>query len=253
MNNEEFILERLNKIGDSLSKRDSALTLIGLGSAGIELDRLDQFSDLDFFVIVKAGDKAQYLEDLSWLRDVAEIGYCFQNTQDGYKLLFADGVFCEFAVFDESELKNAVFTKGRIVWKTEGVSDAIAVPQRHVEGRQQHTKEWLMGEALTNLYVGLCREQRGEKLSAMRFIQGYAVDRVLDLIELLESATSINGDEFNIERRCEQRYPASSKKLPEMMQGYEKNKASARAVLSFLDQRFELNQRMKQAVLELCE
>ena len=40
-----------------------------------------------------------------------------------------------------------------------------------------------LGEALTNLYVGMAREKRGEKLSAMRFIQGYAVDRLLELAE----------------------------------------------------------------------
>ncbi|MBA4383242.1 MAG: hypothetical protein C0410_00760 [Anaerolinea sp.] len=252
MKNIEFILERLNGIGDVLSKRDSALALIALGSVGIQLDRMDQYSDLDFFVIVKTGCKPQYLEDLSWLKDVAEVGYCFQNTQDGYKLLFADGVFCEFAVFDEDELKNAVFTKGRIVWKADGVSDDIAIPQRIVEKKERSSTEWLIGEAVTNLYVGLCREKRGEKLSAMRFIQGYAVDRVLELSEMLESATLIDGDEFNIERRYEQRYPASSKALPEMLQGYEKNRESAISVVSFLEEHYTINPFMKQAVLDLC-
>ena len=145
MNNKEFILERLDELGRALSKKDSALALIGLGSVGIQLDRMDQYSDLDFFVIVKSGCKAQYLEDLSWFTDVAGVGYCFQNTNDGFKLLFVDGVFCEFAIFDENELKSAVFTKGRIIWKTEKVSDAIAIPQSPIEGRQQHNKEWLIG------------------------------------------------------------------------------------------------------------
>lgn len=251
MNSIDLLLNRINEIGKVLSKKDSALALIGLGSVGLELDRLDQFSDLDFFVIVKAGFKQQYLEELSWLKEVAEVSYCFMNTQDGYKLLFSDGVFCEFAVFEEDELNNAVFTPGRIVWKAEGVSDQIAIPQRGVDGRQQHSVEWLVGEALTNLYVGLCREQRGEKLSAMRFIQGYAVDRVLELVEQLEPAAAVHSDEFNIERRFERRYPISSKELPDMMQGYEKNRDSARAILSFLDGHFEVNTCMKQAVVQL--
>ncbi len=185
MNTREFILGRLDEIGNVLSQKDSALALVGLGSAGIQLDRMDQYSDLDFFVIVKNGCKLQYLDDLNWLKDVGEVGYCFKNTQDGYKLLFTDGVFCEFAVFEEEELKTAVFSSGRIIWKAEGVSDKIALPQKQKEEQPKRSTEWLVGEALTNLYVGLCRERRGEKLSAMRFIQGYAVDRVLDLMELL--------------------------------------------------------------------
>ena len=251
MNTREFILGRLDEIGNVLSQKDSALALIGLGSAGIQLDRMDQYSDLDFFVIVKNGCKPQYLEELSWLKGAAEVGYCFQNTQDGYKLLFTDGVFCEFAVFEEEELKTAVFSAGRIIWKAEGVSDKIALPQKQKEEQPKRSTEWLVGEALTNLYVGLCRERRGEKLSAMRFIQGYAVDRVLDLMELLESAAPSQRDEFNIERRFEQRYPPAAKKLPGMLLGYEKNHESARAVLLFLDEHFEVNKCMKQVVLEL--
>ncbi|MHB8136733.1 MAG: hypothetical protein ACYDH1_21180 [Anaerolineaceae bacterium] len=251
MNTREFILGRLDEIGNVLSQKDSALALIGLGSAGIQLDRMDQYSDLDFFVIVKNGCKPQYLDDLNWLKDVGEVGYCFKNTQDGNKLLFTDGVFCEFAVFEEEELKTAVFSAGRIIWKAEGVSDKIALPQKQKEEQPKRSTDWLVGEALTNLYVGLCRERRGEKLSAMRFIQGYAVDRVLDLMELLESAAPSQRDEFNIERRFEQRYPPAAKKLPGMLLGYGKNHESARAVLLFLDEHFEVNECMKQVVLEL--
>ncbi len=251
MDKTKLLLSRLNEIGKALSKKESALALIGLGSVGTELDRLDQFSDLDFFVIVKTGFKQQYLEDLSWLKEIADVAYCFMNTQDGYKLLFVDGIFCEFALFDENEIKNAVFTPGRIVWKAEGVSDQIAIPQRQLDERQQHSVEWLIGEALTNLYVGLCREKRGEKLSAMRFIQFYAVDRILELMETMETATSTSGDFFNLERRFESRYPCPSKELPVMLQGYEKNRESARAILLFLGEHFEINPDMKQTVLDL--
>lgn len=251
MNSTEFILNRLDEIGNTLTNKDSALALIGLGSVGSELDRLDRYSDLDFFVIVRNGCKQQYLDNLDWLSKVSPIGYCFMNTQDGYKLLFADGVFCEFAVFDEGELTNAVFTPGRIIWKADGVSESIAIPQKPVESQQKRSTEWLVGEALTNLYVGLCREKRGEMLSAMRFIQGYAVDRVLELVEQIESAESIHRDEFNIERRFEQRYPWAANKISSMLLGYEHNRESARAILSFLEEHFGVNHSMKQAMLEL--
>jgi len=59
MNTPEKLLKRLDDIGQELSKRPGALALIGLGSVGLERERLDTFSDLDFFVIVQAGYKAQ--------------------------------------------------------------------------------------------------------------------------------------------------------------------------------------------------
>lgn len=252
MNKPEQLLNRLDEIGKTLSKTQNALALIGLGSVGIDTNRLDQFSDLDFFVIVKAESKPQYLENLDWLTNIAPAAYCFANTPDGYKLLYEDGVFCEFAVFDEAELEETVFSPGRVVWKAEGVSDNIGIPQRAIQQKQQPSTEWLIGEAVTNLYVGLSRDRRGEKLSAMRFIQNYAVDRILELAERIEAVESIARDEFNIERRCEQRIPAVIKLLPGFLQGYERNQESALAALSYLDRNFEINPAMKQAILRLC-
>jgi len=45
----QILLTRLDDIGRSLDSTGRALALLGLGSVGLEADRLDQFSDLDFF------------------------------------------------------------------------------------------------------------------------------------------------------------------------------------------------------------
>jgi hypothetical protein len=111
------LLKRLDEIGDSLSQSGHALALIGLGSVGEELHRLDDYSDLDFFAIVEDGCKQRYMENLDWLSALCPIAYCFPNTDDGYKLLFGDGIFCEFAVFEMRELQEIPFSAGRIIWK----------------------------------------------------------------------------------------------------------------------------------------
>lgn len=49
--------------------------------------------------------------------------------------------------------------------------------------------------------IGLGRFRRGEKLSAARFIQHYAVDRVLELAKLLEREIGGQEDVFANERR----------------------------------------------------
>jgi len=248
----QLLLKRLNDIGHSLEQSGHALALIGLGSVGLELHRLDEFSDLDFFVIVEAGYKHSYIKDLQWLSQLCPIAYCFLNTHDGYKLLFEDGVFCEFAVFEPDELQVIPFAPGRIVWKQPHVAETISQPSKPAAIHSKRDQDWLLGEALTNLYVGMAREKRGERLSAMRFIQSYALDRLLELVEYVEGAQSVVCDEFAAERRFEGRYTEASRHLSQWAQGYEHNRESALAILSFLEQHFELNSSIVKAIRELC-
>ncbi|MBK8985890.1 MAG: hypothetical protein IPM39_07375 [Chloroflexi bacterium] len=250
----QALLERLDDIGRSLARSGRGLALLGLGSCGTDLARLDAYSDLDFFSVVQPGSKERFLQDLSWLSDIAPVGYVFRNTADGYKLLFSDGIFCEFAVFEPEEVARAVYTAGRIVWQA---ADFVA-ERWLVEGERPSptpipaNADWLVGEALTNLYVGLGRFQRGEKLSAMRFIQGYAVDRLIELTPLLETAQPTFPDPFAAERRLEQRFPQLAQQLPAFMPGYDHSPAAACAILTFLEQHFPVNPTIKAAIVALC-
>ena len=129
MNKTALLKHRLLAIADGLEHNSNALGLLGLGSAGLELDRMDDYSDLDFFAIVKQGWKHQFVENLHWLSDIHPIAWCFRNTADGYKLLYADGVFCEFAVFEPQELAHIPYAEGRYVWRDQSLADLTAKPQ----------------------------------------------------------------------------------------------------------------------------
>lgn len=247
------LLKRLNEIGHSLERSGHALALIGLGSVGLELDRLDSYSDLDFFAIVEEGYKRTYLDSLHWLSNIHPIAYSFLNTEDGYKVLFEDGIFCEFAVFESAELERIPFAPGRTVWKRAEIPVTFGQPTTFPLSKEKRSKDWLLGEALTNLYVGLNRENRGEKLSATRFIQGYAVDRMLELVEDVEAAKETHRDPFVNERRFEQRFPNLIPQLGAWMQGYQKNRESALASLDFLEGHFEVNEALAKAIRELCD
>jgi hypothetical protein len=247
------LLNRLNSIGCSLEKSGHALALIGLGSVGVETERLDAYSDLDFFVIVEDGYKSRYIDNLDWLSSLCPIAYAFRNSADGYKLLFEDGVFCEFAVFEEPELKVIHFSAGRIIWKQPHVDEIIRVPAAASAPPRTLEVEWAVGEALTNLYVGLGRFRRGEKLSAMRFIQHYAVDRVLELAELVENENNGRKDQFASERRFEQRFPKVAQELPHFIQGYGCSCESAQAILEFLERHFDVNQAMAKRIRHLID
>lgn len=245
------LIQRLDDIGQSLAQTSHALALIGLGSAA-ETERMDAYSDLDFFVIVEPGHKQTFLQNLSWLTAVSPLAYCFQNTADGHKLLFEDGIFCETAVFEPAELSHIPFAEGRIVWKADGIDDAIRTPIKPPTPHTPHPVEWLVGEALTNLYVGLGRYQRGEKLSAYFFVQQYAVGRILDLSPYVAAETAVSKDPFTPDRRYEQRFPTLAHHLPNFIQGYAHTPQSALAILAFLDQHFDVNPALKAKIVELA-
>ena len=235
------LLQRLDEIGQSLEQSGHALALIGLGSVGLELERLDEHSDLDFFAIVKDGFKPSYLQDLSWLAAPAPLAYAFRNTRDGFKALYEDGIFCEFAVFEITELEGIPFTAGRIVWKAAHIPDSLAQPAGS-QPTSEFNLEHNLGEAITNLYIGLKRLKRGETLSAMRFVQGFALDRVLELADHLEPVRAgVRRDPYSRERRIEQRQPALAPHLPALAQGYQGTAQSAQAMLDWLEARFVVN------------
>jgi hypothetical protein len=252
MHKRELLLKRFEEIGRSLQASGRALALLGLGSVGLETGRLDEFSDLDFFVVAKDGAKASFIESLAWLAQAAPVAYSYRNTADGHKVLFEDGVFCEFAVFEAHELSGIPFAHGRLVWREEGFDETVCVPRR-AAGRAPSSPEWLLGEALTSLYVGLCRLRRGEKLAAMRAIQVQAVSHTLELAVTVEQPTPVPADQFNGERRLEQRFPALAAELASFMRGYERSRESALAILAFLERHFEVNRAMASAIRRLCE
>ncbi len=235
-----LLLARIDKIGASLAASGHALALIALGSIGRDTHRLDAWSDLDFFAIVEPGHKARYLDRLDWLAAAHPLAWHFQNTRDGHKALMADGVFCEFAVFEPAELEAVPFAPGRVVWKRDGIDDTIALPRRPLPDARLPDEAWIVGEALSNLLVGLQRWHRGEKLAAMRMVQSHALDRLIELDALRQAqagAGAGGADPFNRERRVEQRQPALRDDLPRIAVGYERTPESALALLQALQRR----------------
>ena len=250
MHKTQQLLQRLDDIGQSIASTNKALALIGLGSVGVELDRLDDYSDLDFFVVVQDGHKAEFIANLAWLSRVRAISFAFKNTPDGYKVLFDDGLYAEFAVFELHELENAVYTEGRIVWKDDAFDEQWRIPKKRPVPWKPESREWLIGEIVTCLYVGLCRLRRGEQLSAWRFVQGHAFTLLLELIEFERTDPTL--DVFSKERRFEQRHPDWPAQLGRFLAGYDRVVESAQEMLSYLDENYEVQPDLKHVILNLC-
>ena len=240
-------LRRLDDLGAHLATRADALALLGLGSVGVETDRLDEHSDLDFFVIVDSpAAKQRYLDDIGWLEAPHPIAYSFANSVDGRKALYADGIFVEYAVFTLDELAAGGYTGPRVIWQRS--PELTFVPNPPKPSPYDYV-DYHVNEAVTNLFVGLHRDMRGERLSATRFIQQYAVDRILTIMKLTDPGRY--PDVFDLSRRAEQRHP----ELPigSFVRGYDGNVESARAILGWLDDRFDLDPVIKAAVVALLE
>lgn len=254
MNDPVNLENRLQDLAQYLKTREGFQALLGLGSVGLETERLDAWSDLDFFVIVSPGHKKAWIEDPSWLGGPQELAYTFKNTPDGYKLLWADGIFGEMAVFEAEELPGIPFSEGRVIWAQDGFDRAVLKP-RNTGGRlwQATSLDYLAGELLTCLYVGMCRWNRGEKLSAWRFIQGYCLDRFMEMSSLLDQAEPGYQDPYNRDRRFEALYPMAARELPRFLKGYDQVPESALELLSWLESVQPVNGAMAREIKKLCQ
>ncbi len=242
------VYQRMIELKDYVSKIKEVRCLLGLGSISNQ-DRLDDFSDIDFFLIVENGQKEKYINDLSWL-EVKPLVYTFKNTKDGYKALFHDGIFAEFAVFDEEEMKTARFTGGTVYYHKDDFDLEIVKPKFEPKFKEVNVN-FNVNEALTNLYIGLLRDLRGENSSAMTFIQSYAYGLVIELFPKVFVEEIIDVDPYVFERRIESRFPSQTNLLMSMRQGIEKNQESAKSILYFLNEHFEVHQEFYKQISEL--
>jgi len=244
------LVQRLDELGAALAARGDAIALIGLGSVGVDLERLDDHSDLDFFVVVEDDARQRYLDSIDWLEELAPVAFSFPNTVDGRKVLFADGLYAEYAVFTLDGIAAVASPAGRIVWQRADAPAGLEAP-RGVPGPSPYdTVQWQANEALTNLYVGLHRDARGEKLSATRLIQAHAVDRVLTIADLHAGGAG-RQDVFAVERGAERRL-GSRMPLAAMAPGYGRNREAALAVLAWLEAHAVVDPTLAAAIRELA-
>lgn len=246
------LLQRLDELGVVLAQRGDALALFGLGSVGVDVDRLDDHSDLDFFVVVDEGAKQRYLDSIDWLEQLHRVVFSFPNSVDGRKALFADGLFAEYAVFTLNELRAASYPPGRIVWQRDDAPAGLEGAGLMPGPSPYDNAAYQVNEALTNLYVGLHRELRGERLSATRLIQVHAVDRLLTFLDLTEPGSGARQDVFVVERGAERRFGPEVLPLAALVPGYGHNREAALAMLEWLEARVDVSEVLAAAIRRLA-
>lgn len=244
----EKLTKRLDALVQSLKQQPGVLAVLGMGSTGKHVQRMDEYSDLDFCVIVEKEVQEHFLRDIGWLRAAAPIIYDFENSKHGRKILFQDGVFAEYEVLTENELASIAEPSARVVWSRDPMREWDEVRMKPVPIIGSKEVDYHLNEAVTNLFVGLLRDQRGEHLAAMRFIQVYAVDRVLTM-QALRAPAEERRDPYGVERRAEQW--AAQVPVGSFCLGYAHNVEAAQAMLEWLVEHEEPSAVMVEAVRSL--
>jgi hypothetical protein len=146
-------------------------------------------------------------------------------------------------------MTTAGYPPGRVHWQRADAPAGLETPIAPLPGTPRLEEQ--VGEAITNLYVGLHRDLRGERLTAQRFIQGYAVDRWVTILGLLGLGNGPQQDVFVIDRGVERRFGPDLLPLADLVPGYERNAHAARTLLGLLERHVELDPGMLAAVRDV--
>ena len=141
---------------------------------------------------------------------------------DAVKLLFSDGVLCDYGIILPEQLCAFPHGAGRYLWVREDWA-AVNLCASRPEAR---TKQELETSALFHLYTGMLRVLRGEEAAAFEEIQGQAARDVMQLLQREQA------DDFSPFRRAEQQLDRSC--IASILPGYGKSRQAARAILSLL-------------------
>jgi hypothetical protein len=216
-----------------------AIALIGAGSAGVEIARMDQYSDIDFFLIVEEGYSSGFINDNSWLGAELPIVFAFRDTEHGNKVLLENGVFLEFAIFTEAELAQNGIPGLRTIWS----KPEFSLPDLSEKQPVARELSYYVDQALSNLLIGALRLRRGERLAALAMVEQYALDNLLTAYRV-KNKLKIE-DPFNIERRAE---VTLGIEIAPLVQGYERVEHSLIEMLGFAERNFEVNSSIAKSI-----
>ena len=197
-----------DRLRAALESNSEVVGLVTLGTTADSNFR-DEWSDHDFWVITKAGAQDSLVQDLSWLPDAADIAITVEHAPRGRTVIYRNRHKVEFAVFDVNEAREGKIQRYRILIDRDQIADLIE--SIHQETLNQALAAKAKPRALQNLCVlawSACeRYCRGEMLSARQYLDGFAVNQLLNLLP-----TTVD-DELDPRRRLELNSPELAAEL----------------------------------------
>lgn len=217
----ERSLKRMDGIVAFFSAFPGVLAVAAFGSNS-QRERFDDSSDLDFLVLTDAAAKEAVTNSLSELDTLCSIDAIHIQYGDAVKLLFADGVLCDFGIVTPDQVQTFPHGAGTYLWCNDSwhpISISANEPPRMAF-------DDLVMDALFHLYVGLLRIARGEEAAAFYEVQVLAAQSVLTILEGAKS------DAFSPHRRAERLI--SKDILSEIMPGYGHTFEATKAMLKYV-------------------
>lgn len=214
--------ENYQKFMDILKQQleayDRVLGLIAVGSMAGQDYEPDEWSDHDFFVIVRSGEQESFRNNFNWLPFNEQIVFSYRETAHGVKVLYKDGHLLEFAIFDLQELYLARVNRYRVLLDRSNMNDHLNKIRQTTLNETSRDEVWLIGQFLTNLLVGVMRHRRGEQLSGHYLVKESALKHLLFLLnKRLDSETKFLLDDLDPFRRFELAFPELGKILNKLL------------------------------------
>lgn len=215
----DAFLDYSDRLAANAQAHPDVLGLVLLGSAA-DTARADEWSDHDFFLIVKDGLGEKFRQDLSWLPGFAHVVIAPRETDHGLKVVYRDGHVLEFAVFEDRELEIASVNYWVVpVDKTNITSRVEALEKKTTGAPFNEQKEWEL--LLCHILIGVGRARRGEVLIAGQAIRSYLMRHVIGFVrDRLAPVPGTEEAEDNLDRfrRFEKQYPAEGARLDHILQ-----------------------------------
>ncbi|MGJ9385757.1 hypothetical protein [Salipaludibacillus sp. CF4.18] len=234
---QDHSINRLYEICYSLKKFSTVKAIIAFGSL-VDVQRFDAYSDLDFIVLTNAKGKKELLSSVSWLIDIYPIEFEYFTSKDSMKVIYSDGVICDFGILTEEEFSDFEHGEGKLIWNNDCFIEKID-SNINLREEDEIQKGKILGDIISNLYIGMLRFSRGELLSAYKLIQN---DNITLLIQLfLEEDESIpKFKEYEYVRRLEFENESLSIELSTIMLGYNNTPEAASNTISLLEKEYRL-------------
>lgn len=224
------------KLCQNLKPENDIIALLALGSMAEKDHDPDLWSDHDFSIIVKKGSQEKYINNLFWLPDNEEVLFTYKESTNSRKVIFENRHLIEYAVFELENLKKLKINSYRLLIDKFEITDYIEKIRNDTSKSSNllEDNKVLMGNLLTDIFIGVGRYKRGEKISAHYFIKEKALKQLLLLIEKnIESSELNNLDNLDPFRRFEYNYPELSLKINQIISS--ESLSAAENILGFLN------------------
>lgn len=189
--------------------------LVVLGSTAKTHHQPDEWSDHDFWLIVKEGTEEEFHTDLSWIPQIERKVLAFRETRHGWKIMFDDGHVLEYAIFPYSELHWARFHHYDLLVDKTDIAERLDNMKATQKEEEKTTTPLMHVQFLLSLLViGMGRYNRGEKLSGLLYIKHHALEQFHALLQLVVSPQNPHlVDDLSPSRRLEWTHPDYAEKL----------------------------------------